>query len=1340
MYFINFNIKRLINRFKFFKNLFLLISIFTFLFSFTKFIYSQENNNYGVGYSYYDFYSYGMISGFVISPYTNYPFSFLLNPAYGVKIADNDFSFLISGFSNFIVGNTYYSFDTLYGNVTFFLSYMNQYGVSPNNMIMFRTNFSKLINEDFWVGVALNFLSDGFTNFGANFDFGISSKNPYKTFNGFDFKNFAWGIVLNNIGYPLKTLNYNYPPIGLSGNISFDFLNINNNLISTFIDNIFINFYPFSISNGSTININLFKFLDLNFGIKLAYLDYISVFSYHLGISFYIPINKENNIYLSYGYSNNNNNKPIHTINFNYTFGGIDKKAPSTQIKVDKIKFSPNYDGYKDEINIFPKFEDNSVIFGWKILIMDEKGNIVKIFEAEDVRKIRYVTLDKIFSRLFAKKEQVKIPEFISWDGTDYEGKVLPDGKYFIYAICWDENNNEGKSEVIQVIIDTKINKFELKETTEYDMFSPNGDGKKETYYAKIKYNEIDDDEWINVYIYDENDNLVNSYKLNKNNIVDNFIYFSWDGLNNKNNQASEGIYKIIFKAEDEAGNFNKIDEKKVVLIRTYEVIKSIASSDYLAPTGNGKNDTIMFTNNISSNENILSWEVVIKDISNNEILKYSGEGAIPEKFIWDGIDKNKKLSFDGKYIYLIKAKFKSGNEPVSNEVSFIIDTKSPDINIKEEYLAFSPDGDGNKDTLKIEIEVKGDDNIDVIKDVLLINPFKQNLIITPLTSKIISNKKVEIILDGNDIDGKEIPQGNYIVIINTEDKAGNFARFNSKEIKLVRSVEEVYVDSNLAYYSPNNDGFNDVITFKVDASEKSGIVKTTFFIVGENGEIKTKKEFKGLPDNISFNEKLDNGKYYYFIEVEYDSGIKSKSYDKKFFITDLTSPNVNISIDNRYFSPNNDGDKDYLIALFKFNEPILNYEVNIKRGSNVISNIKIDNVTDKFIFDGKNFSDGEYILNFIFYDYAGNKTSKEEQIFINRESPRIKADFEDIPIISPNFDNFKDFININVIIDDNNIIKKDRFYRLNVIIKNKKNEILVSKTFNEKINIYKFDGIIEAKKVLENGYYDIIIEALYESGIKGVYEVKDILVDLESPKIDTIIKPDLFSPDNDGFNDELFITFNIKDNYKLSEAIIQVFRIYNDNTLSKNPIKTYTYRNLTSDKFNIIEKWDGIGDDPKIKVDSAADYRIFFYAKDFAGNETRITQDFTVDILVEKIERNGKVMYRIILNSITFAFNSDKLDRNSFAILDKLVEKLNKFKDYKIKIIGYTDSIGDYNYNIQLSIRRAKSVYDYLVRKDIDPRRLSYEGRGPNDPIDTNDTEDGRRRNRRVEFYLERE
>ena len=65
--------------------------------------------------------------------------------------------------------------------------------------------------------------------------------------------------------------------------------------------------------------------------------------------------------------------------------------------------------------------------------------------------------------------------------------------------------------------------------------------------------------------------------------------------------------------------------------------------------------------------------------------------------------------------------------------------------------------------------------------------------------------------------------------------------------------------------------------------------------------------------------------------------------------------------------------------------------------------------------------------------------------------------------------------------------------------------------------------------------------------------------------------------------------------------------------------------------------------------------------------------------------------------------------------------------------IEGHTDSVGSDAYNLKLSDRRAKSVYDYLTSRGVDPGRLSSIGKGESAPIADNETEEGRQQNRRV-------
>ncbi|TBR39863.1 MULTISPECIES: OmpA family protein [Dyella] len=93
----------------------------------------------------------------------------------------------------------------------------------------------------------------------------------------------------------------------------------------------------------------------------------------------------------------------------------------------------------------------------------------------------------------------------------------------------------------------------------------------------------------------------------------------------------------------------------------------------------------------------------------------------------------------------------------------------------------------------------------------------------------------------------------------------------------------------------------------------------------------------------------------------------------------------------------------------------------------------------------------------------------------------------------------------------------------------------------------------------------------------------------------------------------------------------------------------------------------------------------------------------------------------------------------DSIAVLDQAIDTLQRYPEVKVTVAGYTDSVGTDQYNQGLSERRAKIVYDYLTAHGIDQSRLlGPVGHGENDPIDTNDTDAGRARNRRTELQVQ--
>ena len=107
------------------------------------------------------------------------------------------------------------------------------------------------------------------------------------------------------------------------------------------------------------------------------------------------------------------------------------------------------------------------------------------------------------------------------------------------------------------------------------------------------------------------------------------------------------------------------------------------------------------------------------------------------------------------------------------------------------------------------------------------------------------------------------------------------------------------------------------------------------------------------------------------------------------------------------------------------------------------------------------------------------------------------------------------------------------------------------------------------------------------------------------------------------------------------------------------------------------------------------------------------------------------------ILEGINFDTDKDKIKAESKPILERAVEVLAQFPDVRIEISGHTDSRGGYEHNVDLSQRRAESVKRYLVDAGIDAARIETRGAGPNEPIATNDTAEGRAKNRRIEVKI---
>lgn len=119
------------------------------------------------------------------------------------------------------------------------------------------------------------------------------------------------------------------------------------------------------------------------------------------------------------------------------------------------------------------------------------------------------------------------------------------------------------------------------------------------------------------------------------------------------------------------------------------------------------------------------------------------------------------------------------------------------------------------------------------------------------------------------------------------------------------------------------------------------------------------------------------------------------------------------------------------------------------------------------------------------------------------------------------------------------------------------------------------------------------------------------------------------------------------------------------------------------------------------------------------------------------KVERVGEGIVVEFSDKILFGFDRSDLSAGASTNLNKLVEVLKSYPDTDIEIQGHTDSKGADDYNLKLSERRASSVANFLRGKGVASGRVRIKGYGETAPVASNDTEDGRGQNRRVDFLI---
>ena len=371
----------------------------------------------------------------------------------------------------------------------------------------------------------------------------------------------------------------------------------------------------------------------------------------------------------------------------------IDTSKTELMLSLSEDIFSPNSDGRKDSISIYPSAKSLGGIESYTVEIAGANGAV----------------------RTFRGSET--IPESIVWNGLDDSGKICPDGEYEVSFVSVAKNGSPVSPVKRSVVLDTKPPVVAIE--SQWKIFSPDGlDPKFSTrQILPVKVVECSEEEVWNCEVRDSSGKAV--WKISWQDNGGKKLRagdFEWAAIDTNGNRVPDGLYYVEVFAVDPAGNrgSSKIDSVRVDT-REARAFITLAESG-ISPNGDGVVDSQNFNVRTTLAEGLTTWTFSIMNPLGTVVKTWNGTDggtlrAIPAHFVWDGKGDDGTV-IEGTFVGKLHAEYEKGN--VIDEVSapFVCTAQAPVLTVissanPEEGQYFSPDNDGLEDELDMLLFVK---------------------------------------------------------------------------------------------------------------------------------------------------------------------------------------------------------------------------------------------------------------------------------------------------------------------------------------------------------------------------------------------------------------------------------------------------------------------------------------------------------------------------------------------------------------------------------------------------------------------------------------------------------
>ena len=668
----------------------------------------------------------------------------------------------------------------------------------------------------------------------------------------------------------------------------------------------------------------------------------------------------------------------------------------------------------------------------------------------------------------------------------------------------------------------------------------------------------------------------------------------------------------------------------------------------WISPNNDGKSDYLEFPVTITDDRYVDEWVFEITDewgepvrTYRNKELRPETQGVknffqrlfavkagveVPETLRWDGIFESGETAPDGKYYFVIKAVDDNGNTAWTEKFEVNVDSTPPDISIMpfvEGMNIFSPDGDGNKDTITISQTGSRED-------------LWEGAIFDAAGTKVKTfnfrnSEPSDIVWDGTDDSGTIVSDGVYLYRIGATDKALNHAEASLENIIVSTIQPQVSLSITDAYFSPNGDGVKDTEVLLLSVPVKEGITGWELQIMDYSGITRRTISWPGeVPEKIEFDGNDGAGKllpeaaYTAALSVRYRNGYVSTAVSPS-FVLDVTPPWAAVQIEDKdqepgkpaVFSPNNTSSNKTELVLIQEGSSELSWVGEIRRsddsGGTPVKTFRFSgsppsrNVWNGITNAGAFAPDGFYTYELFSTDPAGNTgRSKKVEFEINTRDTPISIS-TDLRAFSPNGDGVKDSINLIPQILEREGINS---WKIDVQSSLESGTGPVVRSFEGRGAIPAFvtwNGRNNAGTVCPDGNYTAKFDVEYRSGNTPSAVSLAFVLDTVPPQAELSVPYTIFAPNGNGARDILPIQVTTEGNDEWNAII----------TDSSNNLVRYW--NWTGKVPAYPFPWDGKDQAGNSVPDGTYTYTLS--STDEAGNSTRKTiNGITVDARVPKI------------------------------------------------------------------------------------------------------------------------